>query len=123
MKKVKYYYSEPVHLRTMHVLTNAEGEPIYIPEAKPVKVKALPRITVAAVWDTKTDRMTFGSAICAPADVFKKSIGREVAYKRAMEFPEVTVQLTKRGKIRETSKRYANQLISQHLNKYVRTDI
>lgn len=49
MKKVKYYYSEPVHLRTMNVLTDAEGNPIYIPDAKPVKVKSLPRITVAAV--------------------------------------------------------------------------
>lgn len=122
MKKVKYYYSEPVHLRTMNVLTDAEGNPIYIPDAKPVKVKSLPRITVAAVWDTKTDKMTFGSAICAPADVFKKSIGRDVALKRANEFPEVIVRLTKRNKIREISKRYANQLISQHLSKYVCTD-
>lgn len=123
MKKVKYYYSEPVHLRTMHVLTDAEGNPIYIPDAKPIKVRNLPRITVAAVWNTKTDEMTFGSAICAPADVFKKSVGRDVALKRAMEFPEVTIRLTKRSKIRDTSKRYANQLISQHLNKYVRTDL
>ena len=123
MKKVKYYYSEPVHLRTINVLTDAEGNPIYIPDAKPIKVKALPRVTVAAVWNTKTNVMTFGSAICAPADTFKKSIGRDVALKRATEFPEVTVRLAKRNRIREISKRYANQLISQHLNKYVRTDI
>lgn len=123
MKKVKYYYSEAVHLRTMNVLTNAEGDPIYIPDAKPIKVKVLPRITVAAIWDTKTDRITFASAICSPKDLFKKSIGREVAYKRATEFPEVSIRLAKRSKIRDISKRYANQLISQHLNKYVRTEV
>lgn len=123
MKKIKFYYSEPVHLRTMSVITDAEGTPLYIPDSKPIKVKNLPRITVAAIWDTKEDRMTFGSAICAPGDTFKKSIGREVATKRALDFPEITIRLTKRNRIREVSKRYAQQLISQHLNKYVRTDI
>lgn len=123
MKKVKYYYSEAVHLRTMSVVTDAEGNPMYIPDTKPVKVKSLPRVTVAVIWNTKDDTMTFGSAICAPNDTFKKSIGREVALKRATEFPEITIKLTKKNRIRETSKRYANQLISQHLHKYVRTDI
>jgi len=123
MKKIKYYYSEPVHIRTLNILTDAEGNPLYIPETKPVKVKVLPRITVAAVWDTKTDTMTFGSAVCAPADIFRKSVGRDVAYKRAISFPEVIIRVTKRNKVREASKRYANQLISQHLSKYVHTNI
>lgn len=123
MKKVKYYYSEAVHVRTMSVITDAEGNPMYIPDTKPFKVKNLPRITIAAIWDTKENKMTFGSAICAPSDVFKKSIGREVAFKRATEFPEIIVRLTKKNKIREVSKRYANQLISQHLHKYVRSEV
>ena len=67
--------------------------------------------------------MYFGSAVCSPADVFKKSIGRDIAYKRAMEFPEITIRLTRRNRIREISKRYANQLISLHLNKYVQSEI
>lgn len=123
MKKVKYYYSEPVHLRIIPVITDAEGTPLYIPETKPLKVKNLPRITVATIWDTKTDEMWFGCSICAPADTFKKSIGREVALKRATEFPEIKVKLTKKGKIRDVSKKYANQLISDHLSKYVHTNI
>jgi hypothetical protein len=123
MKKVKYYYSEAVHLRTMSVITDAEGNPMYIPDTKPIKIKNLPRITVAAIWDTKQDRMTFAAAICAPNDTFKKSIGREVALKRATEFPEISIRLMKKNRIREVSKRYANQLISQHLHKYVRADI
>lgn len=123
MQKVKFYYSKPVHMRTMQVITDAEGNPIFIPDSKPLKVKPLPRITVAAIWDTKTDKMYFGSAICSPKDAFKKSTGREVALKRATDFPEITVQLTKRNRIREISKRYANQLISQHFNKYVYSEI
>lgn len=123
MKKVKYYYSQPVHLRTMAVITDAEGTPLYIPDSKPIKVKTLPRITVAVIWDTKENRMTFGTAVCAPNDIFKKSIGREVALKRASGFPEITIRLAKRNKIREISKRYANELISQHLHKYVRTKV
>lgn len=123
MKKVKYYYSEAVHLRTMAVITDAEGNPMYIPEAKPLKIKNISRITVAAIWDTEENRMTFGTAVCAPNDVFKKSIGRSVALKRATESPEVTIRLAKKNRVREISKRYANQLISQHLHKYVRTDI
>lgn len=31
MKKVKYYYSVPVHIRTMPVVTDANGNPVYIP--------------------------------------------------------------------------------------------
>ena len=123
MKKVKYYYSEPVHLRTTYVITDAEGNPMYIPNCKPIKVKNLPRITVAAIWDTKDDKMTFGSAICSPSDNFKKSIGREVALKRASDFPEISVRLTKRNKIRDVSKRYARQLISKNLSKYVQSVI
>lgn len=123
MKKVKYYYSEPVHVRTIPVITDAEGTPIYIPDSKPLKVKTLPRVTVAAIWDTKTDTLTFASSICAPNDIFKKSVGREVALKRATDFPEVTVKIAKRNRIREVSKRYANELISQHLHKYVRINI
>ena len=49
MKKVKYYYSEAVHIRLMPVVTGTEGDPLYILGSKPVKVKAVPRITVATV--------------------------------------------------------------------------
>ena len=123
MKKVKYYYSEAVHIRLMPVATDAEGDPLYILGSKPVKVKVIPRITVATVWDTKTDTMTFGTAICSPKDTFVKAVGRDIALKCATVKPEITVKLTKKNKVRETSKRYANQLISQHLEKYVFTEV
>jgi len=123
MKKVKYYYSEPVHLRMLPVVTGAQGDPLYIVSTKTPVIKTLPRITVAAVLNDKEGILTFGSAVCAPGDVFKKSIGRELALKRAKDFPEIKIRLTKRNKISKVSKRYADQLISQHLQKYVCADI
>ena len=119
MKKIKFYYSDAVHVRMLPVITDAEGNVLYVTKGDCPAVKKIPRVTVAAILDTKTDIMTFGSAICAPADTFKKKIGREVATKRTTEFPEITVRLTKRNHIREVSKRYANQLIARHLNKYL----
>ena len=123
MKKVKYYYSTPVHIRTIPVVTDAQGIPVYIPNAEPITVKALPRIAVAAIWDTVTNRMTFGSAVCSPKDTFIKIVGRDIAYKRALEKPEATVLITKKNRISSVSKRYAQQIIDGHLAKYVQSNI
>lgn len=119
MKKVKYYYSNVVHVRLFPVFTDAEGQPVFMSDSKPIKSKALPRITVSAVLDTETDTINFGVAVCSPKDLFKKSIGRELSYKRAVESPECTVKIVKKNRVREISKRYATQLINQYLGKYV----
>ena len=123
MKKVKYYYSDAIHVRLLPVFTDAEGQPLFIPDSKAVTRKPLPRITVAAVLDTDTDTLNFGVAICSPKDLFKKSVGRELALSRAEEKPEVTVKVTKRNRTREISKRYANQLINQYLYRNVQSSI
>lgn len=123
MKKIKFYYSDVLHIRTLHVLTDAEGKPLYIPNTEPVRVKALPRITVASVYDPKEDCIRFGVAICSPKDVFKKSEGRRIAEGRARNMPSAIVRITKRNKLAKTSKRYADNLIAECLHKYVRTDI
>ena len=122
MKKVKYYYSIPVHIRTLPVVTDAQGNPVYIPKIKPTKVRNAPRITVAAIWNTTTNEITFGSSVCSPKDVFSKAVGREIAFKRANKFPEVKVVVTRKNKIGRISKRYAEQLIETHLGKYVQSD-
>lgn len=123
MKKVKYYYSNAVHVRLLPIFTDAEGQPLFIPESKPIKRKALPRVTVSAVLDSETDTLSFGVAVCSPKDLFKKSIGRELSYKRAIESPECVVRLVKKNRTREISKKYANQLINQYLGKYVQSDV
>lgn len=119
MEKVKFYYSTPVHIRTINIFTDAEGNPMYIPDCKPLNVKPVPRITVATIWNTEDNTMRFGVSVCSPKDTFKKEIGRDLAYNRAKDSAEISIKLTKRNKIRDISKRYANELISQYLKKYV----
>ena len=76
MKTVKYYYSAPVHIRRIPVLTDDEGNVLFIYDKIEPSVKRVPRITVASVYDPIDNRMTFGAAICSPKDTFKKNIGR-----------------------------------------------
>lgn len=122
MKEVKYYYSKPVHVRTLPVITDDNGEVIYIMDKVSVKSKKVPRVTVASVYDTDTNRMTFGVAVCSPKDVFEKKIGREIALKRAEESTNAVI-VTKRRKIRETSRNHANELIANALSRYVHIDL
>lgn len=120
MKVVKYYYSAPVHLRHVPVITDDEGKVLFIYDQVEPSVKRIPRITVASVYDPVDNKMTFGAAICSPKDTFKKSVGREISEKRARQFPEITICGINRKKVRETSKKYANDLIERHLSRYVR---
>lgn len=123
MKTVKYYYSAPVHIRHIPVLTDDEGKVLFVYDKVEPSVKRVPRITIASVYDPVKNQMTFGAAICSPKDVFKKETGREIAEKRARKFPEITICNIKRGKIREVSKRYANDLIEKHLSGFVKFSI
>ena len=123
MKTVKYYYSAPVHVRHIPVLTDDEGNVLFVYDKVEPMVKRVPRITVASVYDPVENKMTFGAAVCSPKDTFKKSIGREIAEKRARQFPEITIVGINRRKIREVSKRYSNDLIERHLAKYVRFEV
>ena len=123
MKKVKYYYSKPVHIRTIPVVTDANGDPIYILGSKPLKVKSLPRVIVASVWDTSLNEMRFGVSICHPKDIFVKEIGRKIALKRALESPQISVRITKRNSTHSVSKRHAEQLIETFLEKYVQSNL
>ena len=123
MKKVKFYYSTPVHLRTIPVLTDDNGNVLFIYDKISPKAKRVPRVTVASCYDPDTNTMTFGAAVCSPKDVFSKKVGREIAEKRARQFPEITLVGVNRKKLRETSKKYANDLISKHLSRYVHTDL
>jgi len=123
MKKVKFYYSEATHLAYIPVLTDGKGEAMFILGKKMAKIKKIPRVTVASVYDPKTNTMTFGTAICSTKDLFKKSIGREIAEKRARQFPEITIVGIDPRKLGKVSKRHANDLIEKHLSKwYVPTE-
>lgn len=120
MKTVKFYYSKPVHVRLLPCVTDAQGEPLFLHEKMQSKImRTLPRITVAAMYDSDTNSMAFGVAVCSPKDVFKKAIGRELAKNRAEVKPIVEVKAIRRGCVRSVSRRYANEIISSYLSKNV----
>lgn len=125
MKTVKFYYSKPVHVRLVPMATGAQGEPLfYYPDSSMSSiVKVLPRITVASVYDSKENTMSFGIASCSPKDTFKKEVGRKLAEDRARINPTLKICKIKRNRIREVSKKYANDLISSYLYKDVQFDI
>lgn len=121
MKKVKYYYSAPVNLVRIPALADENGNVLFVYDKISVKIKRMPRVTVASVYDPKENKMTFGAAICSPKDIFVKKIGRDLAEKRARQFPEISIVGINRRKIRETSKKYANDLLEKHLARYFST--
>lgn len=93
MKKPRYYYTADVSTDTLRVKC-VDGEPLYV--INRIASRKLPRLTICGIWDTDTDTMSFGYAKCSCKDVFKKSIGREIAYKRATTDPFMTVKINGR---------------------------
>lgn len=125
MKTVKFYYSKPVHVRLIPVMTDSQGEINFVFDSVSQIVKTLPRVTVASVYDPLNNTMSFGVSVCSPKDIFKKSVGRKLAEDRARIKPNVKVKLTgrKRDYIRRISKKYSNDLISEYLSKDVHFDL
>lgn len=122
MKTVKFYYSKPVHVRLIPVMTDSQGEINFVFNSVSQIVRILPRVTVASVYDPITNTMSFGVSVCSPKDTFKKSIGRKLAEDRARIKPVVKVCGIKRGSVRKVSRNYANKLISEYISKDVRFD-
>lgn len=122
MKTVKYYYSKAIHVRLARVVTDDQGEVLYMLEDGYKMFKKLPRVTVASIYDKDANSMSFGVAICSPKDTFKKSEGRRLAFSRALSNPSLTVRAIKRGRVRETSKTYANELIDRAEQRFVNAE-
>ena len=123
MKTVKFYYSKPVHVRLIPVMTDSQGEINFVFDSVSQIVKTLPRVTVASVYDPLNNTMSFGVAICSPKDTFKKKDGRKLAEDRARIKPAVKVCGIKRGCVKSVSRNYANRLIAEYINKDVRFDL
>ena len=106
-------------------MTDAQGTPLFIFRDDSISkiVRTVPRITVASIYDPVNNEMRFGVAVCSPKDTFKKSVGRQLATDRARIRPNVVVKPIKKGCVRSTSKRYANELISAYLSKDVQFDL
>ena len=89
MKKVRYYYSQPMYKVNTIVLSNHRGEfdPDKIIAYSKSWMTEIPRLTICAILNTETNEMSFGVAKCNPSDSFCRAIGRDVSLKNAMENP------------------------------------
>ena len=92
MKKPKYYYSTPVTIKKSEVLSLNSGVIVGVSKKETYKCR-MPRITICGIYDDETDTLSFGLAKCSPKDQFVKSIGREIAYERALNDPICIVKV------------------------------
>lgn len=123
MNKTKFYYSAPMQIRRVPVITDDNGEVLFVYDKVEAICKKLPRVTVASCYDPDTNTMRFGVAVCSTKDQFSKKVGRELAESRALKSPEMTICAIHRKKISKTSKKYASELIKKHMEKYVQFDL
>lgn len=104
-------------------MTDSQGDVTFVMSNTSEIVKTLPRVVVASIYNSEENSMSFGVALCSPKDTFKKAIGRKLAEDRARIKPNVKVTNIRKGCIRSVSKRYANQLIAEYLEKDVHFNI
>ena len=120
MRTTKYYYSRPVYVKYIRTLVDGQGEVLYVSDKEShTKLKKIPRVCVASVYDHDNNTMFFGVSICSPKDQFKKEVGRDIAYKRALKMPVKVTRIKAGAKIRNVSVRYANEIIDKILKEYV----
>lgn len=84
MRKPRYYYGPDISIKTVDMLAVNDN---LLCEQRIIKTKHFPRITICGIYDDETETLSFGAAICSPKDRFVKSIGRDLAFKRANEEP------------------------------------
>jgi len=85
MKKERFYYGEQFKLANLEVLMTSQLQ--ILGSGSISNITNLPRISICGIWDTETNKMSFGVARCSYKDSFDKSIGRNISRKRANETP------------------------------------
>lgn len=84
---VRYFYGDrsPIRVDAYHPTTGFTF----------IEEKPCPVVTVCAIFDEETGKLSMGIARCSEKDRFVKKIGREISYKRAVENPQLTMNLRK----------------------------
>ena len=84
---VRYFYGDraPIRIEEFHPTFGF----------KLIEEKQCPVVTVCAIFDEETGKLSMGIARCSEKDRFVKKIGREISYKRAVENPQLIVNLRK----------------------------
>lgn len=125
MKKARFYYTTPLVFFKGGILPFGA---ISLPEQK---VTFSERHTMAAVYDDEAKTVSFGLATCSVEDRFQKSIGRELALKRAETNPFFVMKDVEKKdnpdklfseKVMEVFHRTEEQLVIKKYRKYFDSD-
>lgn len=81
MNKIRFYYSEPLHIVKETYVVNSEEQVVDLLTLD--CIKNLPRFTVCSIYDQTAKTLCFGVARCSPKDNFVKKIGRDISLDRA----------------------------------------
>lgn len=107
MKKERFYYGDDLSIADQEVVILNEQ----IVAFGNIKYrKKLPRVTICGIYDDGEQTMTFGVTKCSEKDIFIKSIGRNLALKRAEESPYRVVRIQPFQKVSEVFMTHATDI-------------
>lgn len=105
---VRYFYGDrtPIRIEEYHSTFGF----------KFVEEKPCPVITVCAIFNEETGKLSMGIARCSEKDRFVKKIGREISYKRAIENPQLIMNLRKYERFSEVFYDLAKMLQKKYID-------
>ena len=98
MNNVKFYFSRDFKLAIMEVFLGTNNAVIATGNIVS-KLKRVPRITICSIFDPDKKVLTFGVSRCSSKDTFVKSIGRKLAFERALNNPYKTIHVSGNEKV------------------------
>lgn len=105
---VRYFYGDrtPIRIEEYHSTFGF----------KFIEEKPCPVITVCAIFNEETGKLSMGIARCSEKDHFVKKIGREISYKRAIENPQLIMNLRKYERFSEVFYDLAKMLQKRYID-------
>lgn len=98
MNNVKFYFSRDFKLANMEVFLGTNNAVIATGNIVS-KLKRVPRITICSIFDPDKKTLTFGVSRCSSKDTFVKSIGRKLAFERALNNPYKIIHVSGNEKV------------------------
>ena len=95
MKNARFYYSVPRSVVKALVVGTQDFTLDDVVGFYKSSIQPMPRITICSLLNEDRTKLSFGVAVCSAKDRFVKKVGRELAYKRALEHPFKVAEVTK----------------------------
>ena len=98
MNNVKFYFSKDFKLANMEVFLGTNNNILAVGNivSKPRRVL---RITICSIFDPDKKTLTFGVSRCSSKDIFVKSVGRKLAFERALASPYKIIHVSNNEKV------------------------